>query len=113
MGSFPNQQAELDISQAVHSVLKQNHLQMTEQIESHPIAVNIRFPTCLLIQGRELFSEMLDLGLVVDDNVGLGRMQGQIVLVVRFGEIELLQRGDLRHDGFAIRTIGGELLDLR
>ena len=55
---------------------------------------------------------MLDLGLVVDDDIRLAGVEGQIILVVRLRGMELLQRGDLGHDGFAEHTIRGQFPDV-
>ena len=55
---------------------------------------------------------MLYLGHVIENDVGLVRMQCQIILVMLFGWIELWQRHDLRDDGVGKSARGGELLDV-
>src|SRR5580698_5503306 len=50
------------------------------------------------IKIRELLTKVLNLGSVVEHDVGLTRMQGRIILVIRLGWIEALQRDYLGHD---------------
>ena len=42
---------------------------------------------------------MLDLGSVIENDIGLIGMQRGIILVIRFGGVEILQGHDLGDDG--------------
>ena len=44
--------------------------------------------------------QVCKLGLVIDQYIRLVRMQCEIILVIGFGRIEVVQRDDLRHDGY-------------
>lgn len=66
----------------------------------------------LLIQLREPFAQLFHLGPVVDHDVRLVGMLGEVVLVVVLGGIELLDRHELRDDGIGVDARGGELADV-
>src|SRR5437762_12532657 len=51
-----------------------------------------------LVQVRQFLAQVLYLWLIVDDDVGLIRMMGQIVLVISLAFVEGLKRGNLSSD---------------
>src|SRR4026208_1282739 len=51
------------------------------------------------VQSRQLLLQILELGHVVDDDVGLIRMIDEIILVVGLGLIERFERSNLSHNG--------------
>ena len=61
----------------------------------------------------KLFAEALDLGQIVDIDVRLVRMLHGVVLMIRLGLVETIERGDLRHDWRVKSLRLVQLLDVR
>src|SRR5262249_33600951 len=64
------------------------------------------------VQLGELLPKRGDLGLVVDDDVGLQRMREEVVLVVSLSVVELLQWRELSDDLAPEHVRGLELIDV-
>ena len=64
------------------------------------------------IVGREQPLQFIDLGQIVDDDVGAVRVQREVILVIGLGRIEGLERLDRRCDGSAKRVRPIELIDV-
>src|SRR5450432_153115 len=75
---------------------------MTNWTESRPSprreGAVVSVQELLLVKTRELLAKMIDLGRVIERNVGIIRMQGGVVLVIALGGIKSLQSRHLGDD---------------
>src|SRR2546421_4671484 len=61
---------------------------------------------------RKDLLQVLDLRQVIIGNIGLARVQRQVILVIGLGRIKPLQRTDLGHDRLLVDLGGIELRDI-
>ena len=67
----------------------------------------------LFVQLRQLFPQVFHFGHVVDDNVGLVRMLGQVILMITLGIMERFQGRHLSDDWLVENLRPIELLNVR
>src|SRR5579863_8341379 len=73
---------------------------------------NCRSCRLLPVKRWESFLELLEFRQIVDDDVGLIRMERQIILMIRLGRIEASERNCLGYDWLGERLFLIELRDV-